>query len=128
MGIVEIRRLDRSSPTFTELYVNPNGDFLRLGHFDTAVNVHSGFLIADRDPLLFWLNCQFLNRYERELRDVRELATSEYMNDCDVVIFCESFPLLLGHPGVDRLSYWLESMVNEIGPIQNRIHKIIWED
>lgn len=127
MGIAEIWRLDRSSPIFTELYVKPNGDILRLGSFHTAVNGYRGFLIAGRDPLLIWPNCQFLNRCEHELCYVRELATSAYMNDTDVV-FCDSFPLLLDRPGVDRLCYWLGSIVNEIGLILTRVQKIIWED
>ena len=92
----------RSSLTFTEFIVKPKGDFSRLGHWGTAVK-GNGFLIG-RPGFSTVLITRSLNCYERELHGVRDLATSTYLNGCDIVTSCNSPRLPVTYPELDRRS------------------------
>ena len=72
--------------------------------------------------MLFWSEPYFFKRYKHEL------ATSTYLSDCDVVIFCDRSGLFGLPPSADRIRDWLGSFVNGIKIVRGCGQKPIWND
>lgn len=59
----------------------------------------------------FWEGDHF-NEYERELKDERARVTSDYLQDCDFVLYCYNIPGVTGEPCcpwclISDLELWL---------------------
>lgn len=127
MAVIEKWSLDKESSMLTQIMLKPDGNFLRLGHMDTAVN--SGhFLMPGQDPLVFWFEPRFLKRYGRGFQGERTLATSTYSTDCDFIVFCESCHLFDTRLYVsNELGYWLKEF-GKFRRVHGRFRKPIWKD
>ncbi|OJJ82710.1 uncharacterized protein ASPGLDRAFT_1494580, partial [Aspergillus glaucus CBS 516.65] len=107
LGIIETI-LDSDSPWFSRIKVMPRKDYIRVK--DVYKTVHDGILMPGQDKWLFWYNPYFLNRPERELQGERAIASSNYLEGCNLVIFTTKCWILRDHGIINDLDDWIDSL------------------
>jgi len=129
IGIVEKKGLVVDGPAYTEVKVQPNGDFLRIGD---VLNPWLKQVWERLRPLpeagILWYGgaCKLeLEKYGELQTDQVTYATSTYLRDCDIVFFTGECRYVRRdyNSGLDAkfLNYWLYPLGMSLVPGQTSI-------
>lgn len=93
---------------FSQLAFKPDNDFIRMRHIEKAVDHFD--VLPGRDRFLFWSGTGQLKWEERRHRDEREIATSKYLIDCDIVVFTYTLWILRDWQRNEGIEDWIKSL------------------